>query len=392
MMKNRLILSLCGTWMIATLGSFAWPMPRALAAPRTIEDTAAFDLDAGCRRLAEAVLQIIEQDSLPKSVIVGSFQGVPRLASSGGVGLAHRVTLALEAVGIAVNSSGALQLTGRFSEALAATDAAFPEGVLPSGGPSQEVALRVEYTLLNARDTEIATGVVNVFGDGPLEIAGGTADLRIEGTDFEDQERRRQDAIQASFKRPQAFIDGSVTRPRADSPFGAEVLVAGKPRPPVLQDGRAFVSLAKGDTYRVRLRNGTPDTVLVSLTIDGLDAFTFSEDPRDKGRKVHFVLEPKTFTDVPGWFIHNNPPKGRSDEFRITDYARSEAVKLHGSSEAVGQITATFYEARTPAVTVMVKERIGTERGDAIETEYRRVPFDQGPALATITVRYEKAP
>lgn len=376
MMENHLSRSLRGIWMIAVVGSFAWPMPGALAAPRTIEDASAFDLDAGCRQLAEAVLKVIEQDSLPRSVIVGSFQGVPRLASSGGVGLAHRVTRALEALGIAVGRSGAVQLTGIFSDALAATDA------------GQEVALRVEYTLLDKGDAEIAKGVVNVFGDGPLEIAGGTADLRIKGPYSEDQERRRQDAIQASFKRPQAFIAGNETRPRADSPFGVEVLVAGKPRPPVLQDGWAFVALAKGDTYRVRLRNGTPDTVLVSLTIDGLDAFTFSEDPRDKGRKVHFVLEPKTFTDVPGWFIHNK----RSDEFRITDYARSEAVKLHGSSETVGQITATFYEAQSPQVKVSVEERIGTERGDAIETDYRRVPFDQGPALATITVRYEKEP
>jgi hypothetical protein len=385
MLGPWLVRSLRGMGLTLALGTLVAGMPGALAAPRIIEDEGAFDLDTGCRQLAEAVSLVIEQDNLPKSVVVGSFQGLPRLASSGGVGLAHRVTRALEAIGIAVGPSGAVQLTGRFSDAVAHRD--------PSDTASpanHEVALRVEYTLLDQRDAEIAKGVINVFGDGPLEIAGGTADLRGDGVDDEGRGQRHRDAIEEAFRRPLVFIDRSETRPRADSPFGVEVLVAGKPRVPTVRDGRAYVTLAKGDAYRVRVRNGTAATVLVSLTIDGLDAFTFSEDPGDKGRKVHFVLKPHTRLDVPGWFI----TKKRSDEFRITDYARSEAVKLHGLNEAVGQVTATFYVAAAPwaSTKAEVGERIGTERGNAVETDYRRIPFREGEALATITVRYEKKP
>jgi hypothetical protein len=163
---------------------------------------------------------------------------------------------------------------------------------------------------------------------------------------------------------------------------------------PQIRGGRAFVALSKGDEYRIRLRNGTSDTVLVSLTIDGLDAFTFSEDPADKDRKVHFVLKPKAVYEVPGWYI----TKKFSDAFRITDYARSEAVKMLGDSEAVGQVTAAFYAVdpitRTYTVTVLTPDgdRIGTERGGKVATDYQTVNLEAGEALATVTVRYEKAP
>lgn len=369
----------------AAWGAMLAPPAGVAAEAATAESATAFSLDEGCRLLAEQVLTTLTREQLPKTVAVGAFTAAPRLESSGGVGLGHRVRQALHAVGIATQPSGALQLSGKFRDAVESQ---------PFAG--EGVALRIEYLIQDARDNELLKGVINAFGDAPLEIAGGTADLRPRPDGDDDGEaRRRQEAIRASFERPAAFVAGQETRPSRGSPFGLEVRVDARgvagaaPATPVLRDGRSFVQLAKGDQYRVRLRNATKDTVLVSLTIDGLDAFTFSEDPDDQGRKVHFVLAPGTVRDVPGWFI----TKKRSEAFRITDYAKSEAVKMFGSTADVGQITATFYEAvkieRT--YTVLVPESIGTERGNKIETNYERVRLQEGRPLATVTVRYEKA-
>lgn len=378
------------SFLVATLVSPALPPAAARAAPAAVEEATAGSLEDACRALAERVLALIERDRKDKVVVVGAFSALPRLASSGGVGLAHRVSLALEAVGIAVRGSGGLQLSGEFRDALAATE---------FGG--EGVALRVEYRLRDGDDRDLETGVINVFGDGPLEIAGGTADLRDRAAPAADAQPAgfadQQPLIRASFQRPQTFVAGNETRPGRDSPFGLEVRVAAggvrgaAPRRPLIRDGRSFVALDKGDDYQVRLRNGTAAPVLVSLTIDGLDAFTFSEDPADKGRKVHFVIEPGRFFDVPGWYINDK----RSDAFRITEYARSEAVKMGGSSPVVGQITATFYWAEAPGVTVAARDGedgLGTERGDAVATDYGRANYREGPPLATITVRYDKAP
>jgi len=386
--------SIHAVWRLTIAAFAATLLGVTLAAPRAVaaEAATAESLDAGCDLLAAKVLAVIQAEGLPQTVAVGAFSAAARLESSGGVGLAHRVKQALQAKGLATQADGAVQLSGKFRDSLESRAAA-------AGSEGQAVALRIEYLIEDARDNELVRGVINAFGDAPLEIGGGTADLRgAPDSDYGDRFRGRQQAIQASFERPQAFVVGNETRPRPASPFGLEVRVdaggvrGGNPRTPQIRGGRSFVALSKGDEYRVRLRNGTGETVLVSLTIDGLDAFTFSEDPGDKGRKVHFVLEPNAVYEVPGWYVNKN----LSHAFRITDYGRSEAVKMLGSGAAVGQITATFYAVapRTYTVSARVPEddRLGTERGREIATDYETVRLNADEPLATVTVRYEKSP
>lgn len=369
------------------------------ARPLLAEEDSAYSLDEGCRMLAAKVVEIIEKEGLAKTVAVGTFAAAPRLESSGGVGLSVRVKKALQSLGMTVQPKGAVQLSGGFADAMVAPESI--SGIEQLGERPSRVALRIEYLVRDASDRDIAKGVVNAFGDAPLEIAGGTGDLATpdrttDGEISDESFDRQQAAIHDSFQTPNAVVVGSETRPSRNSPFGMEVRVlnpggqGSSARRPEVRDGRSFVQLSKGDEYVVRLRNATDGTVLVSLTIDGLDAFTFSQDPGDKDRKVHFVLKPNAQYEVPGWFIS----KKFSETFRITDYARSEAVKMFGSSESVGQITATFYAAavmRSYTVSAPYVEGIGTERGRKVETNYQQVDMQEGSPLATVTVRYEKS-
>jgi hypothetical protein len=361
-------------WLILALVAAApsWHCVRAA-------EVSAVTLDEACKSLASVVTKTIEQGGLGRTVTVGAFPGVPRLESSGGVGLALRIKHALESEFLAVQRNGAVQVSGEFKDSTATLKSL----------EADMVVLRIEYRIRDAKDIDLAKGVINVFEEGPLEIAGTTIDLSAPVT-TKEQVAAQQRNLADSFQTPRAAIVGNETRPNAESRFGLGVQVRRQgdnpsvARKPQLRDGRAFVQMNVNEEYSLRVRNGSDKEVLVSITIDGLDAFTFSEDPIDKGRKVHLVVPAGGTIDVPGWYI--TPKKSRA--FRITSYADSEAARLFGDSESIGQITATFYESiRRP----LMQERVGTGKGGDIQTNYQLVLRDEGRPLASITVRYEKA-
>src|SRR5439155_23696125 len=83
----------------------------------------------------------------------------------------------------------------------------------------------------------------------------------------------------------------------ADSPYAVEVWAAPRPgaqyapRPATVDGGLAFVRLSQGEVFAVRLINKSPHDAAVTLTIDGLSLYAFSdvEDPKT-GRSRYAVI------------------------------------------------------------------------------------------------------
>ena len=148
--------------------------------------------------------------------------------------------------------------------------------------------------------------------------------------------------------------------------------MAKQPRKPSLQSGRAFVDLRPGEEYVVRLRNTSPHEAAVTLTIDGLSMFAFSEE----GNFGSQVLIPAgRFVEIPGWYVTNE----KTDLFEIGSYGESAAAAKLLPSTSVGVITATFHEA----VAGSDKDPKATKIGEQIGLAYEEVKRVVKPALAT---------
>src|SRR5262249_56023329 len=130
---------------------------------------------------------------------------------------------------------------------------------------------------------------------------------------------------------------GAKVSAAADSPYSIEVWAApqpgGKyaPRPAAAQDGLAFVPLKRGEVFGIKLINRSPHDAAVTLTLDGLNLYSFSDlkDPKTGQPKLTVVLVgagQEVF--LRGWHRTHEV----SEEFVITDYAKSAAAELRSTA------------------------------------------------------------
>ena len=84
-------------------------------------------------------------------------------------------------------------------------------------------------------------------------------------------------------------------------------------------DGFAVVKIRRDEIYAIKLINDTPHDAAVTLTIDGLSVFAFSEN----AKYTHWVVPHKQTLTVPGWHRTNKV----SDSFVVTEYAKSAVAE-----------------------------------------------------------------
>src|SRR5262249_28138789 len=116
-----------------------------------------------------------------------------------------------------------------------------------------------------------------VFGDSTLPaLFGLTVTLPPDGDD-----KARAKKMEEAIDQPRAKVAG--TRIGAEgSPYAIEILVRkdgdrghALARAVDLKSGLAFVPIQRGEVYQVRLINDSDHDAAVTLTIDGLNMFTF---------------------------------------------------------------------------------------------------------------------
>jgi hypothetical protein len=227
----------------------------------------------------------------------------------------------------------------------------------------------------------------------------------------EEPEKKRIEAVKVQVDHPSTVIQGTRILAGKGAPFSLEVLKA-PPRPgggphqpddykvcdPEVKDGLAFVPIGRTEVFAVRIINDADYDVAVDLRIDGLSMFHASE-LRDKKTDLplyRYVIIPKRkATVIRGWFVNLK----QSDEFLVTEYARSEAGKI-GQSANLGTITATFQAAWDPDKGppadepknpgAFAQSGDATGRGDRITANFEVLNHQIGVFRGAVSVRYSK--
>jgi len=331
--------------------------------------TADVGLNEGLTRLAKKVSEFLRNEGRGTTVLVGDFSAPPRLEAAGGAGLRKLIEDALKKEGLQIGKD-AQQIMGKFT---------VRDEVAHQDDNFESVALRITVDVLDRDDEELGRLKISVFGDSALQFVGGNGDIPLDLPP-----KKREEAKRKSINSPSTLIDGDETKSLSGL-FGFEIRVRqgnsdrSAARTPKVNDGRAFVDLVKGEEYIVRLHNHANFEAAVTLTVDGLNMFAFSEE----GNFGSQVLIPSgKFVDIPGWYINSQ----QTDVFEISTYSKSAAAEKNVPVTSIGVITATFHES----VEGSSRDPKATARGRRIGKKYVRVNRVIKDAQAVISVRYER--
>jgi hypothetical protein len=320
------------------------------------------------------------------AVAVGQFTGPPSFPSSAGPAIARELGEELRKEKVDVKLRANLVVEGRYKDA---TDK--ETGLL---------AAQLNVKVLDRRDEVLVEFQRGIFGDATLaSLFGLTTQLPSDG-----DAKTRNKKLEEALDNPHSAI--TATRiAAAGSPYAVEVLVkkAGDPaavraRAAEDREGLAFVPIRRGEVYEVRLINDAGHEAAVSLTIDGLSMFTFSDlkNPHT-GQPAYAVVfvGPHRSVTIKGWHRTNE----YSEEFLVTEYSRSAAAELKSTAN-IGTITACFSAAWPTSAKPPADEPANpnehargadaTGRGAQVQARYVEVARHIGVVRAAVSVRYTK--
>jgi hypothetical protein len=334
--------------------------------------------------LAEAAKKVAQAVG-DRPVTVGEFSGPQRLQSSAGPGIAKALSDALKKQKVKVENNAALTVEGDFSDF--------------NDDQSGRLAVRLNVRIKNNRGKVALEFARAIFpkdaNDTTIQDLLGVSTSAPANASAE----QRDDLIRASLKDPKATIDGTRVMARRNRPFAVEVLVksgddyvAKKPEEKV--QGRAFVSLDRKDVYAVRLINTSKFDAAVTLNVDGLNVFSFSEVKDETGdpKVTRIIVPTNSQVTIKGWYLTN----GKTASFEVTDLPKSAGGALKSSS-AVGTITASFAVAvakgdKLPSDEPKARaaDPSATGLGTEVGLNYRETERVFGVVRDTISVRYGK--
>lgn len=369
--------------------------------------------------LAFDVKAFLMKEGKENAVALGAITGPAQYPTGAGTGLVQCLKEELERVGVKVTPEAKLALNGTYRPV---EEEPYPRGRTPD---DKELvgAVRVnleqadgkvlhEFKAATTDAGELATlfgltfvrkpggGAKGIGGGGAQPFSGGGS-VRPSAVVYTDDDRRNSnEAARKNLLDPKVVIAGSRVKAAEKSPFAIEVLVKDedgklKPRLPVQENGRAYVTINRGEVYAVRLTNNAPYEAAVEVSVDGLNNFTFSDNYKSR----RWIVKPGAKTTVKGW--HRN--KEETNEFLITEYAKG-VVALTGADPAgVGTITARFHASWTkngrppadepkerPSYTVGSMKDDATGQGKKIRVKTRTVQREVGVVRAVVTIRYRK--
>jgi hypothetical protein len=322
------------------------------------------------------------------AVSIGQFSAPPQFATSGGNGISQFLLDGLPKLGIAIQRRAKYGLKGDFKtekSQFGGTVARIDVEVVDSNG---EVAVVLTHNLFDEQSI--------------AELMGLTIDLSPQPNPGPNPNPGPDDAapnpLDIAIDHPTATITGNTVRSKAGSPYGLEIckLVNGEyvTLTPVDDEGLAFVKLQRDDVYAVRLVNNSGFDAAVSLTIDGINLFTFSETPQYR----HMIVTGPTQVGlIKGWHRTNQI----ADSFQVMEYSKSAVAKVLPDSTSVGTITATYCAAWMQGANPPPGEPIrymmqapgpsdATGRGQEVRQNLQQVKRETGVVRSIVTVRYTK--
>ncbi|HKI30777.1 MAG TPA: hypothetical protein VKA46_02715 [Gemmataceae bacterium] len=354
------------------------------------------DKKEGLRELAGALAQSarkVAEKNKQTRIRVGYF--TPSGIDQGNAGGAFMAELAL-ALGTFANPAAPFELKGEFFFVADPNNAELKvikvKARLTDIGTAEDVAEFKEFV-----------GFIRSVGD-IAKITGATVpfkpDNEYDGPPSDGRNKDLQKRLPPGPGKPpavEAHIDGTFVSTRKDSPYAVEISTkplngagAAVPRKATLENGLAFVPIDKGELYEVRVVNNSDHEIAVSLSIDGIDQFTFSEDRKEEGtpRFSHWIVAPRKDVIIYGW--HKTASKKRKDNvlsFLVTEYGKGAASKFPTQSQGkVGTITVGIARSHPPGT----KGGSETGFGPPVEVKQEVVRRDIDAPHEFITVRYAR--
>jgi hypothetical protein len=362
---------LCSSWLVTViLLSWASPLRAGEGLRKELE------------LVADGITKVVKEFGYD-TIAVGEFTGPPELAASGGAVITLTLTEELHKKGLAVQRRAPIGLKGEFRDVKDKTT-----GLL---------AAQIKGAVTDRSGKVLFTFDRGVFGaETVASLFGATGDLPPDLNEKETSEK-----LEKHLDNPKVHVAGTKVSATASSPYAVEILVAPhsvaalQPRAAKVEQGLAFVGIRRGEVYGIRLINNTAHDAAVTLTIDGLSIFTFSDarDAKTKQPKFARVIVPaKASVVIKGWHRTNEV----SEEFLVTEYAKSAAGSL-GSTAKLGTITASFSAAWAKGGNPPADEPTGptrsvdaTGRGAQVKEKYFEVEREIGVVREVVSVRYTR--
>lgn len=350
-------------------------------------------LDSAIEAAVKKIVELLHSED-EDSIAIGVFNGPPQLVSSAGPGIAQKFVHHFESHKIKPSRRAKIGLKGDF---------AFRK--VESG-----VAVEIRCSLLDSfgetiSDLTIAGSDSGVHSDAnqrihlpPVDdhsdialLTGATVELHPE-----DSDRDHSKDIAKSIENPSFFCDGTLICASKNSPFGFEILVDNRPIPIHEEDGMPFVNIPSGKSYALRVYNKSKIETAITISIDGLSVFDFSELRDDHGKPLYtyYILSatnsPSTYR---GWHRDDHTV----DSFKVTDYSRSAAAKanIQPGDSSIGTITIRFHSSwgandQPPPDEMTTKGGNATGFGASVQQKTQKVQRNIGRLRSSISVRYTK--
>ena len=269
------------------------------------------DLHVEMAEVAKQIKLLLDQRG-QDAIAVGDFRGPAKLAASAGPAISKALTDELKAIGVAVKRRAELEVNGDYHDV--------------EDKASKLLAVQIKAHIVDRTGDEVVAfeprGILNVTTIATL--IGVTTILPPAAS---DEDRNKQ--LTEDVDNPKVHLANTRISAGPDSPYAIEILVKSgtdyHPRAASKDDdGFAFLKIRRDEIYAVKLINDSPHDAAVTLTIDGLSVFAFSEN----SNYTHWIVRSKEALTIPGWHRTNKV----SDSFQVTEYARSaggrEAAQL----------------------------------------------------------------
>jgi hypothetical protein len=338
---------------------------------------AAGGLGEDLARVAEAIDQYLKDKGLGDRIAVGAFTASTAIPASAGPAIQKTLADELAKRKLRVDPKARVEVKGDYLK------------VEDPG--SERLSVLVKARLLDRRKgDELVVFSQQVLGDAVIaSLLGLDVALSPKG----DNEVR-DGQLRKSIENPKVALAETRVSAGPKSPYGIEVLVKkdGRyvARTPEEKGGLAFVPIRRDEVYAVHVINDSPYDAAVSLTVDGLNMFTFSENPAY--RNLGKVLVPPNGATLYGWHLTDQ----QTSLFQVTSYANSAEAAVLRSGVTVGTITATFAAAWQEDAAPPPDEPTGraavdaTGRGPITEVHYESAQRRFGVVRAAVSVRYTK--
>jgi hypothetical protein len=303
-------------------------------------------------------------------VRVGDFTGPRQLQASAGTELGKELTAALKKKKVKVEDNAVLRIDG---DLRAVRDDA-----------TGLVAMRVNFRVRN-RDGDVLREFARTVTPKD-EKDTGVADLLGVRANRADPELAALG--RAMLKDPAATIRGARVTAGPKSAFAVELLVKDGDdfvaKAPESVGGRAFLRLKRDDVYRLRLINASRTDAAVTLDIDGINVFAFSDEKDALGDPKYsfLILKANVTTVINGWY----KTKDQTLEFVVKDLADSAGGVLKSSSTA-GRIRVTFVPAATRGAS-RAADPAATGLGTSLRANFSEGQLVPGTARDTVVIRY----